>query len=134
MAHAMDQCEVNMMIPFNPMEPWSGSIIGSEPNTDVELMVHMALTTLCEDRLTATAALTIALLPIGDQENLIWQLRLEAMSNLKGPHFRAGMTSLAKYTHVIPCSEKEGTKPPYVCPGCSNHTYSNNMITRFHVQ
>jgi hypothetical protein len=35
---------------------------------------------------------------------------------------------------VIPHSEKEGTKPPYVCPGCSNHTYTNNMITRFHVQ
>jgi hypothetical protein len=35
---------------------------------------------------------------------------------------------------VIPHSEKEGTKPPYVCSGCSNHTYSNNMITRFHVQ
>jgi hypothetical protein len=35
---------------------------------------------------------------------------------------------------VIPRSEKEGTKPPYVCPGYSNHTYSNNMITRFHVQ
>jgi hypothetical protein len=34
---------------------------------------------------------------------------------------------------VIPRSEREGTKPPYVCPGCSNHTYSNNMITRFHV-
>jgi hypothetical protein len=24
---------------------------------------------------------------------------------------------------VTPRSEKEGTKPPYVCPGCSNHTY-----------
>jgi hypothetical protein len=35
---------------------------------------------------------------------------------------------------AIPRSENEGTKPPYVCPGCSNHTYSNNMITRFHVQ
>jgi hypothetical protein len=35
---------------------------------------------------------------------------------------------------VIPHSEKEGTKPPYVCPGCSNHTYSNNMISRFHVR
>jgi hypothetical protein len=40
----------------------------------------------------------------------------------------------ATWEHVIPCSEKEGTKPPYVCPGCSNHTYSNNMITRIHVQ
>jgi hypothetical protein len=35
---------------------------------------------------------------------------------------------------VIPCSKIAGTKPPYMCPGCSNHTYSNNMITRFHVQ
>jgi hypothetical protein len=35
---------------------------------------------------------------------------------------------------VIPHSKKEGTKPPYVCPGCSNHMYSNNMITRIHVQ
>jgi hypothetical protein len=24
---------------------------------------------------------------------------------------------------VTPRSEKEGMKPPYVCPGCSNHTY-----------
>jgi hypothetical protein len=35
---------------------------------------------------------------------------------------------------VIPYSEKEGTKPAYVCPRCSNHTYSNNMITRIDVQ
>jgi hypothetical protein len=27
---------------------------------------------------------------------------------------------------VIPHSKKEGTKPPYVCPGCSNHTHINN--------
>jgi hypothetical protein len=40
----------------------------------------------------------------------------------------------APFEVVIPRSEKEGTKPPYVCPGCSNHMYSNNMITRFHVQ
>jgi hypothetical protein len=34
---------------------------------------------------------------------------------------------------VIPRSEKEGTKPPYVCPGCSNHTHGNNMINRCNV-
>jgi hypothetical protein len=37
-------------------------------------------------------------------------------------------------SNVIPHSEKEGTKSLYVCPGCSNHTYSNNLITRIHVQ
>jgi hypothetical protein len=35
---------------------------------------------------------------------------------------------------VIPRSEIAGTKPPYMCPGCFTHTYSNNMINRFHVQ
>jgi hypothetical protein len=36
--------------------------------------------------------------------------------------------------YVIPHSEIAGTKPPYVCPECFIHTYSNNMINRFHVQ
>jgi hypothetical protein len=94
----MDPCEVSMMIPFDPMEPWSGSVISSELDTGVELMAHMALTSLCEDRLVATAALTIMLLPIRDQENPVWQQHLEAVSNLMGPHFHARITSLAMYT------------------------------------
>jgi hypothetical protein len=93
----MDQCEVSVTIPFDPMEPWSRSVISSEPDTGVELMGHIALTSLCEDHLTATAALSIALLPIQDQENPVWQQRLEVVSNLKGPHFHAEMTSLARY-------------------------------------
>jgi hypothetical protein len=32
-----------------------------------------------------------------------------------------------------PIPRKEGTKPPYVCPGCSNHTHGNNMINRCNV-
>jgi hypothetical protein len=97
----MDQCEVNMMIPFDPIEPWSGSVISSELDTGVELMAHVALTSLCENHLAATAALPIALLLIQDQENPVWQQRLEAVSNLKGPHFHAGMTSLARYTQYL---------------------------------
>jgi hypothetical protein len=93
----MDQCEVSITIPFDSTETWSGSVIGSEPDTSVELMAHIALTSLCEDHLVATAALPITLLLIQNQENPIWQQRLEAVSNLKGPLFHAGMTSLAKY-------------------------------------
>jgi hypothetical protein len=48
---------------FNPTEPWSGSVIRSEPDTGVELMAHITLTSLCKDHLTATTALPIALLP-----------------------------------------------------------------------
>jgi hypothetical protein len=97
----MDQCEVSVMIPFDPIEPWLGSVIGSEPDTGVELMAHIALTSLCEDHLAATATLPIVLLLIQDQENPVWQQCLEAVSNLKGPHFRAGMTSLARYVHYL---------------------------------
>jgi hypothetical protein len=100
-AHGMDQCEVSVMIPFNPKELWSGSVIGSKPDTGVELMAHIALTSLCEDRLTATIALPIALLPIRNQENPLWQQCLEAVSDLRGPHFHVGMTSLAKYTQYM---------------------------------
>jgi hypothetical protein len=101
MAHGMDQCEVSVTIPFNPMESWLGSIISSEPDTNVEIMAHIALTSLCEDRLTATATLPITLLSIQNQENPIWQQCLEAMSNLKGPHFHVGVTSLAKYAPYL---------------------------------
>jgi hypothetical protein len=101
MAPGMDRCEVSVMIPFDPMEPWLGSVIGSEPYTGVELMAHMALTSLCEDRLTATAAQPITLLPIWNQENPVWQQCLEAVCNLKGPHIHTGMTSLAMYAQYL---------------------------------
>jgi hypothetical protein len=97
MAHGLDRCEVSVMIPFNPRDLWLGSIIGSEPGTGIEMMVHIALTSLCEDRLTATMALPITLLLIQNEENPIWHQLLEVVSNLKGPHFHAGMTSMARY-------------------------------------
>jgi chromosome segregation ATPase len=56
-------------IPFDPTEPWSGYIIGSEPDTGVELMAHIALTSLYEDHVATIAALPIALLLIQGQEN-----------------------------------------------------------------
>jgi hypothetical protein len=72
--HDLDRCEVSVMIPFDPARPWSGSVINSEPDTDIEMMAHIALTSLRDDRLTATAALPIALLPIRDQENPVWHI------------------------------------------------------------
>jgi hypothetical protein len=60
----LDRCEVSVTLPFDPVHPWSGFVIGSEPDTGVEMMAHIALTSLCEDRLTAIVALSIVLLPI----------------------------------------------------------------------
>jgi hypothetical protein len=64
-----------------------GSVIGSKPNTGVEMMAHIALTSLCENRLTATAVLPLTLLLIQNQENPIGQQCLEDVSDLKCPHF-----------------------------------------------
>jgi hypothetical protein len=59
---------------------------------------------------------------------------LESNKIIAGCEFARNIPNTTSWDCVIPRSEKEGMKPPYVCPGCSNHTYSNNMITRFHVQ
>jgi hypothetical protein len=85
MAHGLDVCEVSMSISFIPMEPWLGSVTGSESDTAIKMMAHIAHTSLCESHLAATAALPIVLLPIRNQENPKWQQHLEAMSDLKGP-------------------------------------------------
>jgi hypothetical protein len=100
-AHGFDRCEVSMTISFDSMEQWSGSVIGREPDTDIEMMAHITLTSLCEDCLAAIGALPIALLPIWNQENPVWQQCLEAVSNLEGPHFHIGMTSLAMYVQYL---------------------------------
>jgi hypothetical protein len=44
------------------------------------------------------------------------------------------MVNIALIPLVVPHFEKAETKPPYVCPGCLNHTYNNNMINKCHVQ
>jgi hypothetical protein len=95
--HDLDRCEVSVTIPLDPTHPWSGSIIDSEPDITIEMMAHIALTSLCEDRLIATAALPITLLLIQNQEDPVWQQCHEAMADLEGPHFHVGMTSLARY-------------------------------------
>jgi hypothetical protein len=90
-----------MTITFNPTEPWSESIIDSEPDTNVEMMAHITLTSLCEDCLAVMAALPIALHLIQNQESPIWQQCLKAVSDLKGPHFHARMTLLSRYMQYL---------------------------------
>jgi hypothetical protein len=36
MAHGQDKCEVNVVIPLNPMEPWMATVIGVELDETVE--------------------------------------------------------------------------------------------------
>jgi hypothetical protein len=98
MAHSQDKCEVNVVIPLNPMEPWMAIVIGVELDETVEQMAQVALTSLCESRLADTVAMPITLLPICNQEDPMWKQRHEAMSNPEGHHFHAGMAALAGCT------------------------------------
>jgi hypothetical protein len=71
-AHGLDMCEVTVMTPFDPMELWMGTVIGSKLDSTVEQMTHATLTSLCESRLTATTEMPIALFLIHNQENPMW--------------------------------------------------------------
>jgi hypothetical protein len=97
MAHGLDKCEVNMMLPLNPTEPWMTTIVGVELDETVEQSAQVALTSLCESRLADTTVMAIALFMIRNQEDPMWKQHLEAVSNPEGPHFHAGMATLAGY-------------------------------------
>jgi hypothetical protein len=97
MSHGQDKCEVNVVIPLNPTESWMETVIRVELDETVEQTAQVALTSLCESHLADTAAMPITLFPIHNQEDPLWKQHLEAMSNLEGPHFHAGMAALAGY-------------------------------------
>jgi hypothetical protein len=97
LAQGQDKCEVNMVIPLNPMEPWMATIIGVELDETIEQTAQVALTSLCDSRLTDTAVIPIALFLIHNQEDPVWKQHLEAVSNPEGSHFHADMAALAGY-------------------------------------
>jgi hypothetical protein len=96
-AHGLDVCEVILTIPFNPVEPWMGTVIDSKLDNTIEQTTLVALTSQCESRLIATTKMPIVLFLIHNQEDPVWQRRLKSMSNLEGPHFHAGVAVMAKY-------------------------------------
>jgi hypothetical protein len=87
MAHGLDRCEVSVMIPLNHAEPWMGTFIGTELDDTIVQAAQVALTSLCESRLAATAEMPNTLFLISNQGDLVWQRHLEAVSDLEGPHF-----------------------------------------------
>jgi hypothetical protein len=97
----LDVCETSVMIHLNPVEPWTGTIVGNEPDTTIEQTTHVALTSLCESRLTATAAMPNTLFPIRNHANSVWKKHLEAVSDHEGPHFHAGMAAMTEYVQYF---------------------------------
>jgi hypothetical protein len=54
-AHGLDVWEVTLTVPFNPMDPWMGTIVGSELNSTIEQMALVVLPSLCENCLTGAS-------------------------------------------------------------------------------
>jgi hypothetical protein len=61
----------------------------------------VALTSLCEFSLATTVDMLIALFLIRDQEDPVWQQRLESMCNLERPLLSAGWVVMAKYVRYL---------------------------------
>jgi hypothetical protein len=61
MTNGLDICETSVTIPLSQEDLWTGTVIGSEPDTTVEQMAHVALTSLCESHLAAIATMLITL-------------------------------------------------------------------------
>jgi hypothetical protein len=101
MAHGQDKCEVNVVIPLNPIEPWMATIIGVKLDEIVEQTTQVTLTSLCETHLIDATVMPIAFFLIHDQEDPVWKRSLEGVSNPEGPHFHAGMAALAGYAQHL---------------------------------
>jgi hypothetical protein len=101
MPNGLDICETRVTIPFDQKDLWMGTLIINEPDTTVEQTAHVALTSLCESHLTATAIMLIMLFLIRNHENPMWKQRLEAMSDLEGHQFSTSMAVMAKYAQYL---------------------------------
>jgi hypothetical protein len=101
MAHSMEQCEVNVMIPIRPEEPWSVTVMGVELDDFVDKTAHFALASLCGSYLADTTTMPLALFPFCYQGDPLWQQHFEAVSDPKGPHYHTGMAAMAEYTQGL---------------------------------
>jgi hypothetical protein len=100
-AHGLNVCEVRVEIPFYPMVPWKGAIVGSEIDDADKKMAHVALTSLCESSLTATADMPITLFLIQNLDEPDWQQCHETVCDVTSPHFSAGSVEMAKYSRYL---------------------------------
>jgi hypothetical protein len=73
MAHGQDRCEVSVVIPLNPTEPWIATVIRVKLDETVEQKAQVALTSLCGSCLIDTVAMPITLFPLCNQEDPMWK-------------------------------------------------------------
>jgi hypothetical protein len=97
----MEKCEVSVMIPIRPEEPWTITVMGVELDETIDKTAHFALTSLCGSRLADTVVTPLALFPFRYQGDPVWQQHFEAISDPKGPHYHVGMAAMAGYAQGL---------------------------------
>jgi hypothetical protein len=128
MAYGLDQCDVNVTIPLNPMKPWMVTIIGVELDDTIKQTAQVALTSLCGSHVANTAAMPIVLFPTCYQGDPMWQQRLEAVSDSEGPQFHAGMAVMTEYAQYS--FDLQHTTARTIIQQCmSMSTYDERHIT-----
>jgi hypothetical protein len=116
MAHDQDKCEVNVVIPLNPMESWMETLIGVELDETIEQTAQVALTSLCESHLADTAVMPIMLFPIHDEEGTM--MASEAAEEKKrkravsGPSRGSSSGALPKYRMIYTPPAGQPHRPP----------------------
>jgi hypothetical protein len=86
-----------MTIPLNLAEPWMTTVISVELDDTVEQTAQVTLTSLCGSCLTKMVMMLITLFPTRYQGDPMWKQHLEFVSDPEGPHFHAGMATMAEY-------------------------------------
>jgi hypothetical protein len=99
--HGLRCCEVQVEIPVNPEAPFTGTVIGGDLDKVVERMAHLALTTMCEQRLPEMVGLAILLYLIRDQAKPERQQRLKRVCDITHELFHAGWAQMAKYARYM---------------------------------
>jgi hypothetical protein len=97
----MEQCEVSVMIPIRPEEPWSITVMGVELDDTIDKTAHFALASLCESRLADNTVSPLTLFPFRYQGDPMWQQCFEAISDPEGLHYHSGMAAMAEYAQGL---------------------------------
>jgi hypothetical protein len=103
--HSLQRCEVYINIPSHPVFPygslWSTWAIGADMDDAMAKAAHMTLTTLCSQKLAATADTLISMYPIQDRSVPEWKARMDKVGNIFQIHYHNNWAYMAGYAQHL---------------------------------
>jgi hypothetical protein len=84
---------------------------------------------LCGTRLADIVTMPIVLFPVHYQRDPVWQQRLEAISDLKGPHFHAGLAAMEYAQYLFDLQHTTARTVVQQCLGMAAYEERNITIS-----